>query len=44
MQQQFFEHFRSPGHTAFVEDVCIRSIDKTDPFIPPKMKITGDKH
>ena len=29
MQQHLFEHFRSPGHTGFVEDVCITFIDKT---------------
>ena len=34
MQQHLFEHFQSPGHTGFVEDVCITFIDKADPFIP----------
>ena len=29
MQQHLFEHFRSPGHTGFVEDVCTNFIDKT---------------
>ena len=36
MQQHLFEHFQSPGHTGFVEDVYITFIDKTDPFIPTK--------
>ena len=36
MQQHLFEHFQIPGHTCFVEDVCIPFIDKTDPFIPTK--------
>ena len=36
MQQHLFEHFQSPGHTGFIEDVCITLIDKTDPFIPTK--------
>ena len=34
MQQHLFEHFQGPGHTGFVEDVCITFIDKADPFIP----------
>ena len=36
MQQHLFRHFQSPGHTDFIEDVCITQIDKTDPFIPTK--------
>ena len=36
IQQHLFEHFQSPGHTGFVEDVCIPFVDKTDPFIPAK--------
>ena len=36
MQKHLFEHFQRPGHTSFVEDVCITFIDKTHPFIPTK--------
>ena len=36
MQQHSFEHFQSPGHTGFIEDVCITLVDKRDPFIPTK--------
>ena len=36
MQQHLFEHFQRPGHTSFVEDICITFIDKTDPFILTK--------
>ena len=36
MQKHLFEHFQSPGHTGFIEDVCIPLIDKTGPFIPTK--------
>ena len=36
MQQHLFGHFQSPGHTDFVEDVCITFIDKTEPFTPTK--------
>ena len=34
MQQHSFEHFQSPGHTGFIEDVCVTLIDKTNLFIP----------
>ena len=36
MQQHSLEHFQSPGHTAFVEDVCITFIDTAYPFTPTK--------
>ena len=36
MQQQLFQHFQSPGHAGFIEDVCVTLIGKTDPFIPTK--------
>ena len=36
MQQHLFEHFQSPKHTGFVEDVCITFVDKTHPFISRK--------
>ena len=36
MQYHLFDHFQSTGHTRFTEDVCIKLIDKTDPFIPTK--------
>ena len=36
MQQHFFEHFQSTGHTGFVEHVHITFVYKTDPFIPTK--------
>ena len=36
MQQHRLEHVQNPGHTDFIEDVCITLIDKTDPFIPTK--------
>ena len=38
MQQHLFEHFQSPGHTDFIEDVCITLIDNIDPFISTKRK------
>ena len=44
IQRDLFEHCQSPGHTGFVEDVCITFTDKTDPFIIPNVKIIGDKH
>ena len=27
MQQHLFEHFQGPGHTCFIEDLCITLID-----------------
>ena len=35
-QQLIFEHFNSPGHKGFLEDVSITFIDKTDPSDPEK--------
>ena len=35
-QQHIFEHFNSPGHKGFLEDVSITFIDKTDPSVPEK--------
>ena len=31
MQQHFFEHFASEGHSSFLEDLTITLADKTDP-------------
>ena len=36
MQQHLFEHFQSPGHTSFIENVYITLTGKTDPFVPTK--------
>ena len=35
-QEHIFEHFNSPGHNGFLEDVSIILIDKTDPSDPEK--------
>ena len=34
VQQHLFEHFQSPGHSGFIENVCITFIDGKDLFIP----------
>ena len=36
MQQHLFNHFCTSGHAAFLEDVSITFIDKTDPSDPVK--------
>ena len=36
MQEHIFEHFKSEGHTAFLENVSVTFIDKTDPQNPEK--------
>ena len=38
MQHHLFEYFQSPGHTGFIEDVCITLICKTDSFTSLKRK------
>ena len=32
----FVERFQSPGHTGYIEDVCITFINKKDPFLSIK--------
>ena len=36
MQEHIFEHFKSEDHTAFLENVSVTFIDKTDPQNPEK--------
>ena len=36
MQEHIFEHFNSEGHTRFLENVSVTSIDKTDTQNPEK--------
>ena len=36
MQQHLCEHFQSPSHASFIEDVSMTFFDKTDLFIPTK--------
>ena len=36
MQEDIFEHFNSEGHTAFLENVSVTFIDKTDSQNPEK--------
>ena len=36
MQEHIFEHFNSKGHTRFLENVSVTSIDKTDTQNPEK--------
>ena len=44
MQQHLFEHFQSPEHTDFIEDVCITLIDKIDSLIPIKLEDYWRQH
>ena len=37
-QQHIFEHFNSPDHQRFLEDVSITFIDKIDPSDPEKTR------
>ena len=38
MQQHFYKHFSSAGHSGFFGNVCISLIDKTNGFQPKKKK------
>ena len=44
MQQHLFEHFQSPEHTDFIEDVCITLIDKIGSLIPIKLEDYWRQH
>ena len=36
MQERIYEHFNREGHTAFLENVCLTIIDKTDLHNPER--------
>ena len=36
MERHFYEYFTLPGHSAFLHDVSIKLIVKTDPSSPTK--------
>ena len=36
MQEHLFQHFSSPGHNGFLNDVSVTFIEKTDPSDPLK--------
>ena len=36
IQRHLYEQFNLPGHTGFLNDVCVTLIDKTDPKDPGK--------
>ena len=36
MQEHLFQHFSSPGHNGFLNDIFVAFIDKTDPSDPLK--------
>ena len=38
LQQHIFEHFNSPGHKGFLDDISITFFDKTDPSDTEKRK------
>ena len=44
MQEHIFEYFTSEGHTGFLENLSVTSIDKTDSQNPEKKRKLLDPH